>query len=118
MKIGDYVRIRKHRDNTNPIGITRIEVLKECPNDLFIEINYKIYRKCQVIKSSPNIIDLVEVGDYVNGHLVFDIAQAPKKAVYIEDNKNEMAHRPYTNEDIKSIITHEQFEQMEYKIKE
>ena len=71
-----------------------------------------------IIKSSPNIIDLIEVGDYVNGHLVFDIAYAPKKAVYIEDNTNKMAHIPYVNENIKSIVTKEQFSQMEYKVGE
>ena len=74
--------------------------------------------KNNIIKSSPKIIDLIEVGDYVNGHFVFDIAYTPKKAVYIEDNQNKLAHRPYTNEDIYSIVTKEQFESMEYKVGE
>ena len=74
--------------------------------------------KSHIVKSSPNIIDLIEIGDYVNGHKVIDIAQAPKRAVYIENSQNKMAHIPYTNDDIKSIVTKEQFENCMYKIGE
>lgn len=61
----------------------------------------------EVYKKSNNIIDICEVGDYVNGHLVFD---KNPEAVYIEDNQNKLAHIPLTKEDIKSIVTREQFE--------
>ena len=63
------------------------------------------------IKSSPNIIDLIEVGDYVNGSevyytvgdlVVFDGGQDGE--IYIKDKE------------IKTVVTKEQFESMEYKI--
>ena len=56
--------------------------------------------------SSPNIIDLIEVGDYVNGRLVFDI------------NGTLFAQEIGALEDIiiKSVVTHEQFESMEYRV--
>ena len=67
----------------------------------------------EVVKyHSPNIIDLIELGDYVNGYKVLDIAQAPKKALYLEDIRQNSALLPI--EDIKTIVTKEQFEEMEY----
>ena len=70
------------------------------------------------IKHSKKLIDLIEVGDYVNGSKVIDIAQAPVKALYTEDIKQTGALIPVCNYQIKSIVTREQFSQMEYKVKE
>ena len=67
-----------------------------------------------IVNHSFNIIDLIEVGDYVNGSKVIDIAQAPKRAVYIEDIQQHLALIPITN--INRVVTKEQFESMEYKI--
>ena len=108
MKVGDYVRTKD--GNIFQITGSDIEFASEIGSDGNLPFNAKII--------SSEIIDLIEVGDYVNGHKVIDIAQAPKKAVYIEDSQNKMAHIPYTNNDIKSIVTKEQFESMEYKIEE
>ena len=36
-------------------------------------------------KASPRIIDLIEVGDCVNGHKVLDIAEEPKRVLYLND---------------------------------
>ena len=72
--------------------------------------------KKDIILSSPIIIDLIEVGDYVNGSKVIDIAPAPEKALYTEDINQKGALIPITNNKIKSVLTKEQFESMEYKI--
>ena len=61
------------------------------------------------IKSSPNIIDLIEVGDYVNGNRV-DYVGNKYLTFYDGDGDIEIF-----NDDIKSIVTKEQFEAMEYK---
>ena len=66
-----------------------------------------------IIKSSPNIIDLIEVGDYVNGYKVLKNC--------LEDGGNIILFENglcATNEDIKSILTKEQFESMEYRLGE
>ena len=66
-----------------------------------------------IIKSSPNIIDLIEVGDYVNGYKVLKN--------FLEDGGNIILFENglcATNEDIKSILTKEQFESMEYRLGE
>ncbi len=62
----------------------------------------------EVIKASHNIIDLIEVGDYVNGFEVEFIDN---------ENKNIICYTAtFDEEDIKSIVTKEQFEAMEYKL--
>ena len=64
--------------------------------------------KKHIVKSSPNIIDLIEVGYYVNG----------LKVVKIENNILTMQGLTHNigEEDIKSIVTKEQFESIEYKV--
>ena len=75
-----------------------------------------------IVKASYNIIDILEVGDYVNGHEVKDIDYAfddialnvkkPRIVPYIDNIKNAYI------DNIKSVITHEQMEQMAYKVEE
>ena len=59
---------------------------------------------------SFNIIDLIEVGDYVNG---LPVRFVEKARVDIGQEENYIWLR---NEHIQTIITHEQFEAMEYKV--
>ena len=135
MNVGDYVRF-KTLSREIKIGkvIDIIEPDKEsmkkyCVYDLD---NNEATVDDYVIKSSPNIIDLIEIGDYVNGYLID----------YIDDESRFIrSNRPYRDgmhlykdlikhganfnqtlnffeDDIKSIVTHEQFSQMEYKVGE
>ena len=79
-------------------------------NDYDKKIEYSYMDIFDYTEPSPNIIDLIEVGDYVNG----------LKVVKIEDNILTM-HGLIHNigeEDIKSIVTKEQFKSMEYKVGE
>lgn len=73
-----------------------------------------------VIKASYNIIDILEVGDYVNG---FEVLRIDKECdLYPKTLKcqypNNIDYFNIFNEDIKSVITHEQMEQMKYKVGE
>ena len=70
------------------------------------------------VKHSKDIIDLIEVGDYVNGNKVIDIAQTPVKAVYTEDREQRLALIPIVNEQIEIVVTKEQIKQIEFRIKE
>jgi hypothetical protein len=69
----------------------------------------------QIINSSPNIIDLIEVGDYVNGHKVF---KKEKYELRVEDRENTWGIAILDETDIKSIVTHEQMEAMQYRVEE
>ena len=106
MKVGDYVRTKK--DGIGKIISFSYQEDDEC---CFIELPNRRtgIKQFNIIKSSPNIIDLIEVGDYVNGFYV------------INKPFNQRIHTEFDDffeEDIKSIVTKEQFESMEYKVKE
>ena len=60
------------------------------------------------LKASNNIIDLIEVGDYVNGYLIIRKTTTLLTKQLSDIKPNE----------IKSIVTKEQFSSMEYKVNE
>ena len=71
-----------------------------------------------ILNASNNIIDLIEVGDYVNGHRVDKVVIDPKCSyVLLEevgcyvDSQEDIA-----DYEIKSIVTKEQISQMEYRV--
>ena len=68
----------------------------------------------QIVKHSKNIIDLVEVGDYVNGKEVIEVREQEGK-IYLMTG---YVPQTYIKEDIKSIVTHEQMASIEYKVEE
>ena len=106
MKVGDYVRTKDGR-------ISKIASIDS--NSLYSleDYNYK-YKQDWLVKSSPNIIDLIEVGDYVNGKKVIDKWEEPDWYGYFI--KLEGEETVPTIRKIKSIVTKEQFSQMEYRI--
>ena len=81
--------------------------------DYIFYTDENVIKKC---KASYNIIDILEVGDMVNSLIVAEIS---------EDNETNKKYINlygslcnWENEDIKSVITHEQMEQMAYKVGE
>ena len=75
--------------------------------------------KGKVIKASFNIIDLIEVGDYVNDYKILDmvdVKDSNEKAFTIFQHKGTDTIYFYSNEDIKSIVTKEQFESVKYEV--
>lgn len=103
MNVGDYVRTK-----SGIIGKIKLIDNQTELEDLYL-VKRKWYYKEDIIKSRPKIIDLIEVGDYVNGCPV------------LHKEENEVVCGlllRYKGEDIKSIVTHEQFSQMEYKVGE
>ena len=86
-----------------------------------------------MIKASYKIIDILEVGDYVNGCYVSNkrasvnehLGGYPKgigiikcNAYFNQGNYNDCKFEWIEEKDIKSIITKEQMEQMAYKVVE
>lgn len=124
LEIGMYVRLQN--DAENIVIISRIANVFE--TTILTENDGSIYQgeytKENVVKASYSIIDILEVGDYVNGSKVIDISIIGKdkeKWVWVEqmedtDNKYGDDYVGYNNEQIKSIVTKEQFESMEYSL--
>lgn len=114
MRVGDYVRTKDGK-----IGkIIQEEYITPC-NDKHEYIyltdadNEMWYDEETIIKSSPNIIDLIEVGDYVNGRIVDDYIYLDKLGL-IGLTELEKEDEKF----IKSIVTKERFESVEYKVGE
>ena len=64
----------------------------------------------EVEKASFNVIDLIEIGDYVNGREVLEVMNDGKMSrVKAEDET-------YFNEDIKTVVTKDFFELFAYHI--
>ena len=107
MKIGDYVRTK---DGFIAKLIEKDTWYKFDGVILEEEYTYnylsKEHAKELIIKSSPNIIDLIEAGDYVNG-----------RKVYKEDEYLYVGNYWLENVNIKSIVTKEQFEEIKYEVK-
>lgn len=72
-------------------------------------------------KPSYNIIDLIEVGDYVNGHKVYDEFRLDTddygiNFIEIGIESDKFLNHYIKKEDIKSIVTKEQMESMVYEV--
>lgn len=126
MKIGDYVRTKKRGFQYPQIArIKSMSITKDIcyHNKYYIELDHNLIPDYEfhiyendIDKSSPNIIDLIEVGDYVNGGKVYE-----KEKEYIVVNADFGKIFEFVNiyeNNIKSIVTKEQFKSMEYKVGE
>lgn len=78
------------------------------------------YTKENVVKASYNIIDILEVGDYVNGYKVslkgYDYAHFVQCDYPVENGTTN--HYKFYKQAIKSVVTKELFEIAEYRIGE
>ena len=79
----------------------------------YISIDGECFEK-EEIKTSYNIIDLIERFDLVNGHLV--ICKMYENEKDIPTIVKCVGDYYFKEKDIKSIVTKEQMEQMEYKV--
>ena len=115
IEVGEYVRT-----NNGVIGkLIRIE-----RNDIDISLKWYVFydgkneryiNKPYITNHSFNIIDLIEVGDYVNGKLIHSICGNPKNGELMIIYGN---GKHFDNEHIKSIVTKEQMKSIEYKVEE
>lgn len=129
LEVGMYVRtkygIRKITNIGKDKGYNKPRI-KVIELDEYVytkyKFNYIFYTDEKVIKdikkASFNIIDLIEVGDYVNGYKVSfkgDDYQPFVQCDYpVEEGSTN--HYRFYEKAIYSIVTKEQFEQMSYKV--
>lgn len=132
MNVGDYVRTKygitqyKEYETTDGTKLLCMPV-KDGSQGIFANIE-------DVIKSSPQIIDLIEVGDYVNGWRVNKIERndddtgtiikignttfnvLDNEEIYTPVHENDSYYQRI--EKLKTIVTHEQFESAAYRVEE
>lgn len=115
IKVGEYVR-------TKDGVIAKLDYVEE---EFYYFDNY-LYREYEdeidfltveqlpeyITKHSPKIIDLIEVGDYVNGKEIHEIDEQRKRLYSYERDD----YHIFNERDIQRIVTHEQMEEMEYKV--
>ena len=106
IEVGDYVR----DCDGFIVKVNEIQDYKEDDDIWYEEKILKGTWKSMVVKHSPNIIDLIEVGDYVNGRYIWEKLKDGRLHTitgYLLEVK-----------DIKSIVTKEQFARMEYRLED
>lgn len=120
IKVGDYIRLARNQ------GINRIE---EIDDDGDYILDKFIVDKCgdaaccifrdnlddEIIKHSPNIIDLIEVGDIVE---IFDVLHNDIIFIWNEEMLKALREDIENGIQIKSIVTKEQFNSIKYVIGE
>lgn len=120
IEVGDYVRIN---NDFRLIALGIGKVIRINQDTIYVRMNLDLpisLKTENITKHSKNIIDLIEPGDIVNNHYV--------KAVYLDGAvkyiKLDNAYSPENHftgvrtyeDDIETILTHEQYEQNCYKI--
>ncbi|MBR1653529.1 MAG: hypothetical protein IJ690_01035 [Clostridia bacterium] len=110
IKVGDFIR-------SNDGYIAKIIEIKKAKRDCDTYYCTDVIMASgfyeHIKKHSPNIIDLIEEGDYVNGKLIHKVDIRENSAyIYYGNGKT------FCDYQIKDIVTKEQFEQMKYIVGE
>ena len=111
LEVGMYV---KFKTLSNQVKVGQIQLID---NSIYELDNNEVTADKYIVKASYDIIDILEVGDYVNGDKIFNIDDckgAMRQFYYDYENPNDDVG--HWQEEIKSVITHEQMEQMAYKV--
>lgn len=116
IEVGEYVRTKDGRiEKVKVINKYGIVHKHDNDNDTFdVGINWYAESGREIneedIKAhSKNILDIVEVGDYINGDIVNQITKNYISVGYITIGKRNIKN-------IRKILTHEQYEQYSYKV--
>lgn len=128
LKEGMFVRT-KYSDYCNIVAIRKIYEIDKDNNEIWLDDDviddygdlYNAVREQDIEIASENIIDVIKARDYVNGKKVVFIDEYDRIAVDENDIKTRDVEGRYDfltikKEDIKSIVTKEQFENMKYVV--
>ena len=115
MKVGDYVRTKDGIIDKVIIDYNGYCASPNCHcKHVSCERNY--YDEDKIIKSSPNIIDLVQEDDFVNGMRISEIKSNKDGILKCMVDSDYEFITTILNREVYSVLTKEQFEGMEYKI--
>lgn len=129
LEIGQFARLKS--GYSDELGIGKIDFIANCGVATIDFKNKKLGVFTEnIIKASYNIIDILEEGDYVNGIEIIKIYEKgdsftgnhnyifKEKTIEVcNDNYETIPHEAlFINNEIETIVTKEQFEQMVYKV--
>ena len=121
IKVGEYVR-------TTNKGIRQIAMIDnhKTVNKYLYYIgedsegnSYAYIKTTEILKHSFNLIDLIEVGDYVNGYKVINVINeepCPSGKCVDIDSSKDSSECTLWEDDIKTILTKEQYMANCYKV--
>ena len=116
MKVGEYVRINNDF-RLIALGIGKVVGINQ--DSIYVKMNFELpfsFKKENIVKHSKQLIDLIEVGDIVNGKEVLDIYEPRDFWEPIEIRVDSRYENFILAEDIKIILTKEQMEANCYKV--
>lgn len=126
LKEGMYVRT-KYNDFCNMVAIRKIDEIDDDGSfwiddyiiDTYGDEQNKLHEE-DVEFASEDIANVIKPGDYVNGYLVTTVSKDAygETIVFVGQRLIEEAgyYRSYYSKDIKTIVTKEQFANMEYEV--
>lgn len=117
IEVGEYVRI----DNDfRLIALGIGEIIRINQDTIYVKMNFELpfaFKIENIAKHSKNLIDLIEVGDYINGHrIVNEIYGEDDNDLYFEIEGGFNNVKYIREKEIKTILTKEQFMRNCYKI--
>lgn len=113
IEVGEFVR-------TNTGSIDKV-INNEYYMPQYIECEHVLIAKENIVKHSKQLIDLIDLDDYVNGKRVTDYYFVGTQKVLVLDNEKvtyEENENFVPNLAIKTILTKEQFEGNCYRLEE
>lgn len=120
--VGMYVRTsdgqiaKNYKEFYEPSVDVGIGIMEEV-NGIWVDnkcINY--IDKKYIVKASYNIIDLIEVGDYVNNDIVIVTYEKDEFSDGVLAHVVTRTGKHIFEDDIKSIVTREQMKSMSYEV--
>ena len=117
---GMYIRFKNNKGIQYIGKLININEYREPCFKYVVEVNwyddYIFIGDEDILKASFNLIDLIKIGDYVNGYKVLFIDKdlGNTKNIKCIDNSEERAC--FYEEDIKDIVTKEQFLNCKYVV--
>lgn len=116
IEVGEYVRINNDF-RLIALGIGKVIGINE--DSIYVKMNFELpfsFKKENIANHSKQLIDLIEVGDYVNE---MEILHIEDNKLYVEwDNDFEEFTGFLKNKNIETILTKEQYMANCYKVEE
>lgn len=107
IEVGEYARTDR--------GVI-YKYTEEERDDILLQ-DFRLFNDGKISKHSKNIIDLIEKDDYVNGCKVYENHKT-YLTVHQKVKDSEVDYNYINHDEIKSIVTKEQYKSVEYIVKE